>query len=975
MTDRRLVPLSRAAGRCWSLALLWLISGAAQLLAADLPAVAPPVAPADPMVKVSSLLRAALSVPHAGPLHHQLAHLTTPASSADRVVLRLDADDGPAALAAIAGTGAVVRSHSTRWHTVVVEATLDQIPALAALPKVDLVQPALRPFRRSSLSPDQADHPIQTDALRTAYGSNASGVAGIMVGVISDSIHDNLHGTLNTSTHLLTGDDAQVHGVNPSPITVYDDDTVGGGSDEGYAMMQEIYSLAPNCSYAFGAANLNDTTMATSIEHLWQLANCKVICDDVGFFDEPVFQDGPIAQAAEAFVQAGGVYASAAGNDANQAIQQVFNPLTLDATHVGHNWGFSNPSFPNQGFLPIDVPSGSEIDFVLQWNQPFQSYGLGAGSQADFDLYICSAPNLNPGSVIASSTDAQGSSGAPSGDPLEFTAYENNGASTQRIYVAIVHAGGISNCLLRCMFLTDGYPITDLTQSMNAATTYGHPCAQDVLGVAAVNQISANSNYPGVPEFFTSYGGYGANGLPIYFDDSGNVIAGGPVLRNKPDVAAPDNIIYSAYDPLGFFYYSSTQGFQGTSSAAPHVAAAAALAFCVRPSLSQYQVINGLRGTAADITASPASAGPDPWTGFGMIDALATAGIPVTSVATTASAGIYAIGSIGLSVTFSSPVTVTGSPRLALNTSPVEYATYTGGSGTSTLTFSYVVQPGDVAANLAPANVAALQLQGGSILDGSSLPVDTALPAATGSPGGTATPFLASGALDIDSVPPTATVTPTPSISNQRNFAFVVLFSQPVSTLAPGSVGVTNGTLNSLNQNNSTSYTALVTATATGSVVLSIPAAAVSNGAFGNLAASGTAIYDTTPPTLSIGLPPSADTNTTVTATFTFSKVVSGFSAADIAVVDGSVGTVSGSGTTYSAPILAGSLGTMTVTVAPTASILDLAGNSLAVGATASMSVVNPPPASHHCGLGGIGLVFGSLMLWRWRRRQPLALE
>ena len=55
---------------------------------------------------------------------------------------------------------------------------------------------------------------------------------------------------------------------------------------------------------------------------------------------------------------------------------------------------------------------------------------------------------------------------------------------------------------------------------------------------------------------------------------------------------------------------------------------------------------------------------------------------------------------LNFTLTVSEPVTVTGTPRIAVDVGGVtRYADYTAGSGTSTLTFSYAVQAGDFDAN------------------------------------------------------------------------------------------------------------------------------------------------------------------------------------------------------------------------------------------------------------------------------------
>jgi hypothetical protein len=72
---------------------------------------------------------------------------------------------------------------------------------------------------------------------------------------------------------------------------------------------------------------------------------------------------------------------------------------------------------------------------------------------------------------------------------------------------------------------------------------------------------------------------------------------------------------------------------------------------------------------------------------------------------------------LNFTVNTSEPVTVTGSPRIAIDVGGVtRYATYASGSGTAALTFSYAVQPGDFDAN-GIALASPLELNGGSIAD------------------------------------------------------------------------------------------------------------------------------------------------------------------------------------------------------------------------------------------------------------------
>jgi hypothetical protein len=80
------------------------------------------------------------------------------------------------------------------------------------------------------------------------------------------------------------------------------------------------------------------------------------------------------------------------------------------------------------------------------------------------------------------------------------------------------------------------------------------------------------------------------------------------------------------------------------------------------------------------------------------------------------SGATYGVGAAyKITIAFSGTETVTGTPRIQLNTSPTAYATYTSGSGTSTLTFNYTVAAGNISSRLDYFSTAALQTNGGTI--------------------------------------------------------------------------------------------------------------------------------------------------------------------------------------------------------------------------------------------------------------------
>ena len=175
-----------------------------------------------------------------------------------------------------------------------------------------------------------------------------------------------------------------------------------------------------------------------------------------------------------------------------------------------------------------------------------------------------------------------------------------------------------------------------------------------------------------------------------------------------------------------------------------------------------------------------------------------TAATPVAPVSSTTANGSYGIGTvISLTVQFSEAVLVTttgGTPTLALETGSIDrYATYSGGSGTITLSFSYTVQADDTSSDLDQLSANALTLNGGTIKDaaGNNAILTLAAPGATGSLG-------ANAALVIDTTPTNA----------------------PTITSVTDDAGTITGTLTSGDSTDDTDLTVTVTLPTTGTLAV-----------------------------------------------------------------------------------------------------------------------------------------------------------
>ena len=159
-----------------------------------------------------------------------------------------------------------------------------------------------------------------------------------------------------------------------------------------------------------------------------------------------------------------------------------------------------------------------------------------------------------------------------------------------------------------------------------------------------------------------------------------------------------------------------------------------------------------------------------------------TAGPTVSSVSSTAINGAYGLGNtIAVTVTFSEAVTVTGTPRLQLETGATDRnANYVSGSGTSTLTFNYVVLAGDSTSDLDYLSTSSLTLNGGTIKD---LLTNTHNAALTLPAPGTAGSLGANKNIKIDAIAPIISSVSSTSANGSYNvgdtIVVTITFSEP----------------------------------------------------------------------------------------------------------------------------------------------------------------------------------------------------
>jgi len=477
---------------------------------------------------------------------------------------------------------------------------IDAMDGMAALASLQFARPAYA-TTNVGLVTSQGDQAMRADVARATFGVDGTGVT---VGVLSDSFD------------CLGGATADVVNGDLSPVTVIQEDpSCSAAADEGRAMLQLVHDIAPGAGLAFATAATGQAGLASNILAL-QAAGAGVIVDDFLYFAEPMFQDGIIAQVVDTVKTSGVPYFSAAFNNARHSFESPFRtgpffadgafPSAPGAPHFGggiaHNF---DPGPGEDVFQRITVPQGFRIPISFQWDSPFASVCPGCpGSPNDLDIYVFNDP---PTTVLAGGTVNN-----IGRDAVEVVVLPIPSGSGQTAFnIMITKFDGPNPQLIKYVVIDNGAGVTVNEFDTQSSTLYGHANAAGAEAVGA-------AFYRNTPEFgvslpllerFSS-----AGSTPILFDTAGNRLAI-PQIRLKPEIVAPDGANTSFFgrdvEPDGF------PNFFGTSAAAPHAAAVAALMLQAVPTMAPDRVYEILETTAIDM-------GPPEFdfdSGFGLIQA------------------------------------------------------------------------------------------------------------------------------------------------------------------------------------------------------------------------------------------------------------------------------------------------------------------------------------------------------------------
>jgi hypothetical protein len=439
----------------------------------------------------------------------------------------------------------------------------EQMKAFAGRPDVRLIMHIDPPFTDVGIVETEGDSIHRADESRATFGISG---AGQFVGAISDGV-ENL---------------AFSQGTGDLPGVVVPPGGTGGG-DEGTAMLEIIHDLAPNALLAFNTGHPGMASMINAINTLAALPGMTVITDDLPKPGEPLFENGPIAQAKQNAVAAGIFYTASAGNRGNQHYEGNFNSTASDVT-IGPNT-YDHPHDFGGGDFLLSITVGSSNSIYLQWADPFGASGN------DLDLFVLDAG----GDVLASSTDLQDGTQ----DPNESVSFGATPGTAANILVDYVGGGDPPTVFF------DLRAFDDVTWN------------EYLIPQGSINGASRQA------EIYTAGASDAANPSAVRgFSSKGpiNQFFPAPITRMKPDGVAVNGVSVTGAGGFGSgtcpMVVPGDCRFYGTSASAPHVAGLAALMLEACPGLTPAQVADFFNTTAVDIDLP----GPDNNAGYGLLD-------------------------------------------------------------------------------------------------------------------------------------------------------------------------------------------------------------------------------------------------------------------------------------------------------------------------------------------------------------------
>jgi hypothetical protein len=440
---------------------------------------------------------------------------------------------------------------------------------LTALTK--FVRPMYTPLseatEKSGIVGTQQDRALRSDLVRKAFNEDGSvGIdgSGVTLGIISDSYANSLAAVSSAES----SGDLPMRGTAPdSPMQVLSDWTgsfgLFGGTDEGNAMTQIAFDIAPGAKFRFATGALSAERMAFEYRRLAE-EGCDIVIDDILHLGEPFAPKGQIAKAVEDVIASGVHVMSSAGNYRDHSILENFInapiPASFDdfdnSTTFAHDWG------NGQILKEVELSPGVFV-LEMQWLDDFYAQGEGSGAAYNMDIWIVTGTGQK---VYSGNRNNIGE------DPIEIEAFVVENPITLNLMITgenIPENLPFQLIILRAPSNPFGWQFTEGNENVFSGTT--------ILGHSAVPE----NNAVGAAFFgFTPAYDYQPDRLLEPFSSYGGPILGGGSAT--PSYTAPDagnNTFFGTDLPSEFDAIDNDEfpNFAGTSAAVPAAAAVNAL--------------------------------------------------------------------------------------------------------------------------------------------------------------------------------------------------------------------------------------------------------------------------------------------------------------------------------------------------------------------------------------------------------------
>lgn len=501
----------------------------------------------------------------------------------------------------LSGHGVVIEAEQVAEKLVQARIPLNRVQEVSELPFIRQIRlPSYGIPNVQGAVGTEGDAVVKADLTRERLGLDGS---GIRVGVISNGI-----GALSLvvangdlpPTELIRGESGfgfateSRGGVTGRSFRADGsiEGALGQSAMEGTAILEIVHDVAPGAQLFFAAIS-TEIDFVNAVKWLRDEAGgpnsrrgtpggVDIMVNNFAFFDNGPFDGSSAAsRAATEAVGKGVAFFTSAGNAALRHYQGRFSDPD---GNTFHNFSGTDEA------LRITVGGGQTVTVTLSWSDPRE------GSGNDYNLRAFDAQG-NPLTVgVFGGRDPQ----TGTQPPAEVLTIMNTSFITAKtVDVMIDNVGNRASPRELSLFVF-GAPVP-IDHNVPSGSVLSPGDAPEVIAVGAVNQATPDTIEP--------------------FSSQGPTADG----RLTPRLVAPDGVSTTISGPHNFF---------GTSAAAPHAAAVAALLLNHNPRLSPDQLVRVLEVTAADLGAP----GPDTIFGFGLVDALASATLPMLDLTLNASA-------------------------------------------------------------------------------------------------------------------------------------------------------------------------------------------------------------------------------------------------------------------------------------------------------------------------------------------------